>query len=736
MPRLRLAIEWLIITALAALVAVVVAMTPGGQQLSNWLFDQELAWSERDASPQILIAQIDEQSLGTVGRWPWPRRVHASVVDRLTEAGVAAIGYDVLFTEPNIATDDTALAQALARSRRVAVPAYAQFPGTNGKAYDVQLPIKSIANAARSIGHVNVLFDSDGQVRRARMQSATRPQQMPHLMQVLARDIMKLDPALPSELVIPFNRVGAFSAIPVDKILSGEVPPALLKDRIVLVGATAQGLGDQLPVSGPVGSVMPGVEVQANILNAIINKTWVQDAGPRQSAVVGTIAILLVMAAFWRLTPNLGLALTLGTGFLAIFATAVGLGLYQIWLTPLPLLLALLFAYPMWNWRRLSALNSFVEHEARSLNDDLGGTVRPTLSAIGLDSIALAASRLRSVIGELRDRRSFLRNVIESAPDALCVVNPDGQVVMANEHATRIFGEGVEGSSIQTLLTKISVGDASQGDEITLSDGRTMLTKFSSLNAGDGKGVGSIVRLADISERRNSERERDETLEFLSHDMRAPAVGIMTVLETAAPPENMLPVVDRIRNYARVSLKLADDFVQLARLTSLSPEHELIDLKGVFEEAIDGSFDMACKKNVVVLLDALDDLPPILGDSWLLTRAIGNLLDNAVKYSPPDEIVSCKIEVTPKHNASPIRIYCSVSDRGPGIPAERMAALFARFGARDGSVGLSAGLGLAFVKKSVELLNGEITCDTSEVGTIFSLTFTAAKPDPNFDLLQ
>ena len=735
MPRLRLALEWLIIATLAAMVAVGVAMTPGGQQLSNWLFDQELAWSERDASPQILIAQIDEQSLGTVGRWPWPRRVHASVVDRLTDAGVAAIGYDVLFTEPDTIADDTALALAIARSRRVAVPAYALFPGTNGKAYDVQMPIEDIARVARSIGHVNVLFDSDGQVRRARMQSAIKPQQMPHLMQVLARDVLQSDPALPDELVIPFNRVGAFSAIPVDKILNGEVPPALLKDRIVLVGATAQGLGDLLPVSGPVGSVMPGVEVQANILNAIMNKTWIRDAGARQSALIGTIMVLFVMASYWRLTPNLGLAITLGTGLLAVVATAIGLALFQIWLTPLPFLLALLFAYPMWNWRRLSALNSFVEHETRALNEDLGGTDRSGPGFVGLDSIALAATRLRSVIGELRDRRSFLRNVIESAPDALCVVGPDGQVVMANEHAKHIFGEDVEGTPIQTLLTKISVGDASQGDEITLSDGRTMLTKFSSLNADDGKGVGSIVRLADISERRNSERERDETLEFLSHDMRAPAVGIMTVLETAAPPENMLPVVERIRNYARNSLKLADDFVQLARLTSLSPEHELIDLKGVFEEAIDGSFDMARKKNVVVPLDAPDDLPPILGDSWLLTRAIGNLLDNAVKYSPLGEIVSCKIEVTPKHDASPTTICCSVSDRGPGIPAERMAALFARFGARDVSVGLSAGLGLAFVKKSVELLNGQITCDTSEVGTIFSLTFTAAKPDPNLDLL-
>jgi signal transduction histidine kinase len=187
----------------------------------------------------------------------------------------------------------------------------------------------------------------------------------------------------------------------------------------------------------------------------------------------------------------------------------------------------------------------------------------------------------------------------------------------------------------------------------------------------------------------------------------------------------MQPMLDRIRVHATRSLKLADDFVQLARLATLVPRVDLIDLVGVFEEAIDGLYEISAMQHVALELDAPVDLPPISGDAALLVRAVGNLLDNAVKYSPPGSAVSCRIEFDGKSV-----ICCTVADTGPGIAPERLAALFARFGTNDAGVGLSAGLGLAFVKRAVELQGGAIACKTGASGTTFHLNFPVPSTDP------
>ena len=110
----------------------------------------------------------------------------------------------------------------------------------------------------------------------------------------------------------------------------------------------------------------------------------------------------------------------------------------------------------------------------------------------------------------------------------------------------------------------------------------------------------------------------------------------------------------------------------------------------------------------------------------MLVRAVGNLLDNAVKYGPEHGVVACEIEVAVRVANGGARIVGRIADKGPGIPAPRMEALFERFGPNNPGAGLSAGLGLAFVKQAVELHNGTMECTSSDTGTQFSLTFDAS----------
>lgn len=724
MPIARLAIEWVIVLLLAVAAASGAAFTLGGEQLSNLLLDHEMSWIDREIDSRIVIAKIDEQSLTSTGRWPWSREEHARVIDRLTDSAAGGIGYDVLFIEPASAEEDAALARSIARSGKVAVPAYAIFPGTNGRSFDVQMPIEPIRSAAAGVGHVNVLFDGDGKVRRARMQAQGNTEQMPHLMQVLARQVSGADRQLPTELMIPLAPAGAFQTIPVDSVLRGEVPKSVLENKIVLVGATAQGLGDILSVSGPAGSVMPGVEIQANLLSAILQGTWIRDVDKRTSFVAAVVVLLLTMALFWNVGPDRALLVAIAAVGLALVSTALLLVVVRMWVTPLPLVAAILVAYPLWSWRRLTALSRFVDQETRELVAELDVADGARSARRGLDVIAQAASRLKNVIGELRDRRSFLGEIIESAPDALCVLDDHGRVVVANGQAKAIFGEGLGGRSAQAMLKRLAPGDAATGSEVQLDDGRTLLIKRARFKAQGRKRSGAILRLADISERRTAEREREQMLEFLSHDLRAPQAAILTLLDgVKAKDDSGLPA-QRIRGYAEKSLKLADDFVQLAKLSMVTPKLEPLDLLPMVEEAVDGLFEFARRRDVTVSVTAPEDLPEIVADASLLVRALGNLLDNAIKYSAAMQSVACELaSVTLPHGALVVR--CTITDKGEGIPEARMKALFERFGPTGGAAGLSSGLGLTFVKKAMDLMQAKVECRSSSNGTTFDLTFAA-----------
>ena len=719
---------------LAGLAAMATARTAAGQQLSAWVFDHELALSAPPTDPRILIVQIDEESLTSLGHWPWPRSIHAQLINRLTAGGVAAIGYDVLFIEPSEHGEDAVLTAAVQRSGRVVLPVYVIVPGSNGRAFDLQRPLAPLEDAAKSIGHVNVTFDPDGQVRRATMAIGDHGQRVPHLMAAVARVVSADGAAVDGEIAIPFNQAGAFSAIPADRIVRGEVPASLLKNKIVLVGATAQGLGDILPVPAPAGSVMPGVEVQANLLNTLLQGSSVRDIGAPTALGLAGLVLVLVMVVFWRVRPTNGLLVTVAIGLLAVVLSAAALASQRIWITPVPLLTALILAYPLWNWRRLSALNRFVEQQAQALDLELGLVSYTNKRGFGLDAVAMAASNLRAMIGELRDRRQFLKDVIESAPDAIGVIDPDGTVTLANERAKALLGADAEGSKVKALLAQIAPADRIANAELELSDGRTMLVKTANFRTEQNVAGGSIIRLVDITERRTSERERDEFLEFLSHDLRAPQAGILGILELARiHPEQDLPLA-RIKDYAQTSLKLADDFVQLARLSALAPTIEVLDLRSIVEEAIDRCFDAARLRQVRVLLSGPEDLPPINADPWLLIRALGNLLDNAIKYSPQGAAVTCTLAMAVETDSStPNEVTCEIADCGPGIPPERMVVLFKRFGPNDPSRGLSAGLGLAFVKQVSELLGATIACTSDANGTQFLLGFQACDDELSID---
>jgi signal transduction histidine kinase len=241
------------------------------------------------------------------------------------------------------------------------------------------------------------------------------------------------------------------------------------------------------------------------------------------------------------------------------------------------------------------------------------------------------------------------------------------------------------------------------------------------LRSGEDVQRGWILLMADITAIRAAERERAEAIEFLSHDMRSPQAAIVTLLESGEGAGVPPAIAARLIGHARRTLALADNFVQLARLRATRYAPEEVDLADIAIEAADALWSTAARRGVRIVTDGTDRPSLLSGEHDALLRALVNLIDNAVRFSPDGGTVLCRIE------AAGGRILCSVEDEGPGVLADRAGTLFGRFGPTTGERGgLSSGLGLAYVRSATERHGGDVRYETREpCGARFLITLPA-----------
>ncbi len=716
MLRRRILAEWSAI-ALFALLLVCGAIYSGlTERFDNLLYDSASRFYAAPRSDKILIAEIDNDSLAALGAWPWSRATHARMIRALTESGAKVIAYDVLFLEPGDTSGDQALGEAIQVAPPVVLPVLYQVPGLNGAEADLLRPLPSIARSAQQ-GSVNLVFDSDGLIRRFELESRLAGQKMPHLMELAYRATNGSAPSAasstavePHDTLVPFAATGSFRHVPFAKLLAGEVPSAFLRGKTVLVGATAPGLGDQYSVPGAQGT-MTGIEIQANLLSALISNRTIAPLARPIWAGLSLAPVMLLMLAFLRLTPGANLAASLLAIGVVIVASLSVLALLGVWVPPGPALLGLIIVYPLWGWRRLQALSSFVSGQAALLASDLKDG-RKTKAVGGLDRIAEEATALGRVIGDMRSVRQFMADVIAGFPDPICVADASGQVTLANAAAERVLGQDVVGEVFDRALGRLPSAVEDGDGEVKDAAGHHYLLRRVPFRDGSHAAGGEIIRLADITELKQAGQEREEMLQFLSHDMRAPQAAIIAL---ANHPEGQASPWARVSAYARHTLDLADEFVQLARLRSVGVSKEAVDIANVMTEAIDLCWAAAKAKRSVIFAEGIDDPVFVSGDGSALTRVFANLIGNAVKYCPEGSEIRCSLKEVGG------QAECTVADNGPGLPMDRVEDAFLRFGSRQDASG--SGLGLAFVKGVIDQHHGEVTVVSAPGnGTRFKVT--------------
>lgn len=711
----RLLVEWIILLCCGIALAFFLARGEVTNRFDAQLLDRAAALAREPASEEIVIVAIDDASLAELGAWPWPRDLHARLLDRLAAAGSDMVLLDILFIEPTTAQADTALADAIARNGKVVLP-FSFVPRPNALSGTVpEYPLPALVRAAAGLGHVAIAPDADGVLRRFDMQRESDGERYPHFVFTALQGHTHADAGAIARPVISFHPVGSYSRIGAADVIAGRVPDGFLRGKSVVVGATAQGMGDRYAVGARQVDIMPGVETQANLLDAGLHGGLVRDLPPFWSGLLAALALLVQFLAFWRLSPRAGLVATFAIALAVAGGVVLLVPLAGLWVAPGAAVLLVLLAYPFWSWRRLTSVSAYLEEEAAFLRPE--GRERAQVE--GFDRIARQVARMRALVSHVSEGFALMETVIEAAPDAILVRDSAGLVVMANRRAQGLFPGWREGSPeplAELLADAVAHFDRDRG-EIAFPDGRTFLVAQADFEVEKSHEGGDILALREITDTRRREEEKREMLEFLSHDMRTPQVAIIGLSKRIAKEGAQEGLADRVRLQAERTLKLADDFVQIARLEEAELALEEGDLAALVDEACDRAYAAARAKRI--RFDSHLPEEPLYApiDASLIARMIDNLLGNAIKFSPEASTIRIALQSAPTCGA-----LLTIADEGPGLPPERHADPFARFGAHEGRAGPSVGLGLTFVKRVVDKHGGTISVHSaSEGGTRFEV---------------
>src|SRR5690606_33535824 len=128
-----------------------------------------------------------------------------------------------------------------------------------------------------------------------------------------------------------------------------------------------------------------------------------------------------------------------------------------------------------------------------------------------------------------------------------------------------------------------------------------------------------------------------------SHDMRSPQASILALLAEGRGQGISQGAVQRVEAYARRTLALADNFVNLARAESERYTLEIVNFSDILLDAVDDLWPQSRARSIAVQAQGCEDEHLVLADRTLLTRALINLIDNAIKYSEPSTRIECAV---------------------------------------------------------------------------------------------
>lgn len=398
---------------------------------------------------------------------------------------------------------------------------------------------------------------------------------------------------------------------------------------------------------------------------------------------------------------------------------------------------------------------------AYRIDSPVSDEVQQLVEGVNALSAALEANLARRdrIEASLRESEERFRRAFEQALLGMALVGPDGRLQRVNPALGRIVGlatEALAGRTIEEFIVPEEVPSfraalerlwSGEAPAVRLelrgrdaANRELWLELSGSLVRDDqGRGLQVMAQLQDITLRKYSEETasatraeavaaneaKDRFIAVLSHELRTPltpvALAVGTLQRHRLLPVELRPKLELIRRNVELEAKLIDDLLDVSAIRNgkLSLEPESLDASMLLRRLEESWGPQALEAGLTLRFDVPASSCLVQGDPTRLTQAIGNLLKNAIRYTPPGGAVVLRAE------ALDTRLHLSVSDTGIGIGAEDLARIFLPFEQvreRVAKVVGGLGLGLTIAKAVIEAHGGVLRAESAGPGR--GATFT------------
>lgn len=393
------------------------------------------------------------------------------------------------------------------------------------------------------------------------------------------------------------------------------------------------------------------------------------------------------------------------------------------------------------------------------------------LAIAGRASIAIENARLYSEVVRLYNltdqalaqRVEQLQALLNSTHEGVMMLDTNGRVVLVNVQAAELLkttatalqgklldGEqfgvvlGYEREELKRLLGQLAMGLEMPARRLIFRNQHLRYlerTEIPVLAINQELG-GWLIVLRDVTEEREAAEWREDVTRMIVHDLRNPVTTLMSTIQQVQqrmPTHPSPDLPDLLENAQRGALNLLDMVDSLMDLQQLEAgklvvEAEAMRLPLLITRVISYLRPLAEERKITLSFHYPDDLPPVWADEELLRRVLVNLLDNALKFTPAGgQVAGTLTAISPRSLKEEAGVQCTISDTGPGVPAEFRQRIFDRYTRlnRGGAQVRGTGLGLTFCQMAIAAQGGKIWVEDAPHGGsqfIFTLPGVPAYP--------
>lgn len=695
--------------------------------INNYVYDFSLYLnSTKENQNKVVIVEIDEKSIQELGNWPWKRSTHAKLLNKLFKNGAEIVAFYLKFDRASNTKEDETFINELNK-----YPTALLTDPTNTLKPDTF--ITSI-NKTSSLGHNIFSVNRDNIIREQLLFTGNIPSFALAVLklydQTKYNEYLDLSNNNNNVILINYKRAqNLFPKYSYSDVINNKIDPELLKDKIVLIAPTLKGLSSfyVTPFSRNQTSLLSGtasaIMVQAQILDSLINYNPINPINQKLTYFILFIFVILLINLNFQISTYKQIFLSLlVVPTLIILLSLILLLKTNLWISSPLFIVACIISFATASISIMRNTNKLLDNYI----GELSGQMKKDINIDLQTSMDLKLLSLKGLTDLVNTDKDVLETVLVSVNSIIMLFDKQGKLIYSNKPYE--FNIGYD-------ITKLSKDiDINEIKEITAK--KEIYKKRISLNLGHYNFYVSLAKdnyfvgiLNDITDMVKINEMKTDLFRMLTHEFKTSLATILLCSDYVSQinkDENLDRHIEKISNQTEFLEEMIDDFLVLNKLeiADFKISKEISTLTSFIKPIISNLQTIAENKNISIKLDIEENTRENINiDKKYLSIAVKNLIDNAIKYSPNDTTITINVSEISNN------ILISIKDQGFGISENSLNQLFDKFyrvKTENTKSIKGSGLGLSFVKKIVELHNGEIKAYSEEnVGSEFIINIPA-----------